>query len=267
MEQTRQRTQQRPQNPRPRRKKRRAPVRELAICAAVIFVAGFLMGFLIRGAFIPKEEKPAETTLPPVETTTEPKAQPPVPLDDWRLVLVNAANPLPEDYSVSMTQLSDGLQVDKRCYSDLQAMLNACTGAGLVPRLESAYRDWAQQNERFDQEMARLVAEGMNHAQAEKETAKTVAEAGCSEHHLGLAVDIIDTREWSLEQSQEDLPAQQWLMKNCWKYGFILRYPDDKIDITGIIYEPWHYRYVGLELAEELHNSGLTLEEYIDSLD
>ena len=160
MEQTRQRTQQRPQNARPRRKKRRAPIRELAICAAVIFVAGFLMGFLIRGAFVPKEEKPAETTLPPVETTTEPKAQPPVPLDDWRLVLVNAANPLPEDYSVSMTQLSDGLQVDKRCYSDLQAMLNACTAAGLSPRLESAYRDWAQQNERFDQEMARLVADG-----------------------------------------------------------------------------------------------------------
>lgn len=251
MEQTRQKTAQRPQNPRPRRKKRRAPIRELAICAAVIFVAGFLMGFLIRGAFVPKEEKPAETTVPPVETTTEPKAQPPVPLDDWRLVLVNAANPLPESYSVSMTQLSDGLQVDKRCYSDLQAMLNACTAAGLSPRLESAYRDWAQQNERFDQEMARLVAEGMNHAQAEKETAKTVAEAGCSEHHLGLAVDITDK------------DAQQWLQEHSWEYGFILRYPGDKTAETGYSYDPGHYRYVGREAAKEMWESGLCLEEYL----
>ena len=137
MEQTRQRAQQqkkqqqRPQNARTRRKKRRAPIKELVICAAVIFLAGFLLGFLVRGAFLPKEEKLAETTLPPVATTTEPKAQPPVPLDDWRLVLVNAQNPLPESYAVSMTQLSDGLQVDKRCYSDLQAMLDACEATGL----------------------------------------------------------------------------------------------------------------------------------------
>ena len=67
-------------------------------------------------------------------------------------------------------------------------------------------------------------------------------------------------------EEQEDLEGQKWLMENCWRYGFILRYPKDKIDITGIIYEPWHYRYVGLEVAKELHESGLTLEEYMDSL-
>ena len=251
MEKTRQRTGQRPQTARPRRKKRRAPIKELAICAAVIFVAGFLLGFLVRGAFIPKAEEPVETTPPPVVTTTVPKAQPPVPLDDWRLVLVNAANPLPEGYTVSMTQLSDGLQVDKRCYSDLQAMLDACTAAGLYPRLESAYRDREEQDLRIDGEVARLVEEGMSHAEAEQEALKTMAAAGCSEHHLGLAVDIADR------------DAQQWLQEHSWEYGFILRYPGDKTAETGYAYDPGHYRYVGREAAKEMWESGLCLEEYI----
>ena len=252
MEQTRQRVQQqRPQNVRPRRKKRRAPIKELAICAGVIFLVGFLLGFLVRGAFIPKEETPAETTQPPVETTTEPRAQPPVPLDDWRLVLVNAQNPLPEDFAVSMTKLSDGHEVDKRCYFDLQTMLDACAAAGLSPRIESAYRDRAAQDARFDQEMTRLVEGGMNHAQAEKEAAKTVAAAGCSEHHLGLAVDIADK------------DAQQWLQEHSWEYGFILRYPGDKTEQTGYSYDPGHYRYVGREVAAEMWETGLCLEEYL----
>lgn len=252
MEQKRQRMQQqRPQNVRPRRKKRRAPIKELAICAGVIFLAGFLLGFLVRGAFLPKEEKPAETTQPPVETTTEPKAQPPVPLDDWRLVLVNAQNPLPEDFAVSMTKLSDGHEVDKRCYSDLQAMLDACEAAGLYPRLESAYRDREEQNRRIDEEVARLVGEGMNHAKAEQEALKSMAAAGCSEHHLGLAVDIADK------------DAQQWLQEHSWEYGFILRYPGDKTAETGLAYDPGHYRYVGREAAAEMWETGLCLEEYL----
>ena len=93
-----------------------------------------------------------------------------------------------------------------------------------------------------------------------------VARPGTSEHELGLAVDIIDTQLWDLVEEQENLPAQQWLMENSWKYGFIFRYPKDKIEITGIIYEPWHYRYVGKELAAEIHESGLTLEEYLANL-
>ena len=251
MEQTRKKPEQQSRNVRPRRKKRRAPIRELAICAAVIFVAGFLVGFLVRGAFLPREEKPAETTLPPVETTTEPKAQPPVPLDDWRLVLVNGANPLPEDHAVSMTQLPDGHEVDKRCYSDLQAMLDACEAAGLYPRLESAYRTWEEQDKCISEEIDRLVEEGMSHAKAEKEAAKRIAVPGCSEHHLGLAVDLADK------------DAQQWLQEHSWEYGFILRYPLGTTEITGIIYEPWHYRYVGLEVAMELRDLGITLEEYL----
>ena len=251
MEQTRKKPVQQSRNVRPRRKKRRAPIRELAICAAVIFVAGFLVGFLVRGAFLPREEKPAETTQPPVETTTEPKTQPPVPLDDWRLVLVNPANPLPESCTASMTRLSDGHEVDKRCYSDLQAMLDACEAAGLYPRLESAYRTWEEQDKCISEEIDRLVEEGMSHAKAEKEAAKRIAVPGCSEHHLGLAVDLADK------------DAQQWLQEHSWEHGFILRYPGDKVEQTGYAYDPGHYRYVGREAAKEMWESGLCLEEYL----
>ena len=110
------------------------------------------------------------------------------------------------------------------------------------------------------------MASGASPAEAEAEAATVVLRPGTSEHHLGLAVDIIDTKLWALDERQAQMPAQRWLMENSWRYGFILRYPPEKTHITGIIYEPWHYRYVGTELAAELHGSGLTLEEYLQNL-
>ena len=94
-------------------------------------------------------------------------------------------------------------------------------------------------------------------------TARSVALPGTSEHELGLAVDIIDEFYTNLDAGQENTSTQQWLMANSWRYGFILRYPNGSTDITGIIYEPWHYRYVGLEYAKDIYERGLTLEEYI----
>ena len=89
---------------------------------------------------------------------------------------------------------------------------------------------------------------------------------GTSEHHLGLAVDIVDVNYQLLNDAQADTPVQQWLMANSWRYGWILRYPDEKSEITGIIYEPWHYRYVGVEIAQEIMNLGITLEEYLGAV-
>ena len=90
-----------------------------------------------------------------------------------------------------------------------------------------------------------------------------MAVPGTSEHQLGLAVDLVDNHNWSLDESQASMPAQQWLIKHSWEYGFILRYPGDKGELTGIIYEPWHYRYVGKEAARVIHQQGLCLEEYL----
>ena len=108
-----------------------------------------------------------------------------------------------------------------------------------------------------------LVSGGMSEEEAKVEAAKAVAIPGTSEHQLGLAVDLVDANMQDLTSAQESTETQKWLMANSWRYGFIHRYPNGKTDITGIIYEPWHYRYVGKDAAQEIFNRDITLEEYL----
>ena len=110
-----------------------------------------------------------------------------------------------------------------------------------------------------------MMASGMNEELARIAAAREVAAPGTSEHQLGLSVDIIDSEYTVLDEAQANTPTQQWLMKNSWRYGFILRYPEGKSEITGIIYEPWHYRYVGKEAKEDIYESGLCLEEWLET--
>ncbi len=269
----------RPQSPRRKpRPKRKPPIRALAICAGIIFLAGFLMGFLVRGFFLPKDkpeeskppvdtkppvvQTPPETTLPP-ETTVPPTTLPPETETPWNLVLANPWNPIPEGYEVSLTQLANGLSVDKRCYTDLQAMISACRLAGLSPVVASAYRTMEEQTELFESKVRRLQGEGWNETAAREQAAREVAVPGTSEHHLGLAVDLVDQSYQGLDEKQEETAVQKWLMEHCWEYGFILRYPNGKSSVTGIIYEPWHYRYVGKEYAAQIKESGLCFEEWL----
>jgi len=115
----------------------------------------------------------------------------------------------------------------------------------------------------YNNKIQRLRDEGVGWYEAPELAALSVAVPGTSEHQLGLAVDIIDENYKLLTRWQEYTDTQQWLMKNCHKYGFILRYPNGTTDITGIIYEPWHYRYVGAEVAAEITELGITFEEYL----
>ena len=188
-----------------------------------------------------------------------------------RVIVANPWNPVPDDYVADFVTLSteyavDDCMVDRSCYADLLAMIDACNAAQPRALVVSAYRDFDHQTRNFTRKVNYYLGKGYSQEEAEKEAATEVAVPGTSEHQLGLAVDIIDTRLWDLTSEQANQPAQQWLMENSWQYGFIFRYPQDKIDVTGIIYEPWHYRYVGRELAAEIHYSGLTLEEYLASL-
>ena len=188
-----------------------------------------------------------------------------------RVIVANPWNPVPDDYVADFVTLStqyavDDCKVDRSCYDDLIAMIDACNAAQPRALVVSAYRDFDHQTRNFTRKVNYYLGKGYSQEDAEKEAATEVAVPGTSEHQLGLAVDIIDTRLWDLTSEQANQPAQQWLMENSWQYGFIFRYPKDKIDVTGIIYEPWHYRYVGRELAAEIHYSGLTLEEYLASL-
>ena len=180
------------------------------------------------------------------------------PID--RSVLVR----LPKGYGDQ--NLDKGL-VHKDCYDDLLAMMNDCyriTGKDVY--VISGFRTYNYQKNNFENQVAQYTNAGYSRSEAERLAAEWVAVPGTSEHHLGYAVDIIDTQIWDLVEEQETLEGQQWLMENCWKYGFILRYPKNTKDKTGINYEPWHYRYLGKEIAKEVHDSGLTLEEYIASL-
>lgn len=200
---------------------------------------------------------------PPVQKGYVPGRDPEPSSGDWALILVNAETPLPENCAIQTVTLSNNLQVDLRCYPDLQAMMDACRDAGLSPVICSAYRTREQQEQLFQAQTEQYLAQGYSRTRAEEEAGKAVAAPGTSEHQLGLAVDIVDADNQQLERSQEDTAVQRWLMAHSWEYGFILRYPSGKSQFTGIIYEPWHYRYVGREHAEQIHALNLCLEEYL----
>ncbi len=185
---------------------------------------------------------------------------------DWNLILVNPWNKLPDDYEISLTPLPNGHSIDSRCYPALSNMMNDCRKAGLQPLICSSYRSQEKQESLFQERIDELRAQGYSKKDAKAKAATSVARPGTSEHQLGLAVDIVDKSHQMLDAAQEYTPVQQWLLENSWKYGFILRYPNQKSSLTGIIYEPWHYRYVGQAAAQEIHERDICLEEYLEDL-
>lgn len=246
------------------RRRRRSPL-PLALAALAFLTAAALA---LAGAGRPDPAKPPENqSMAAVSAAPSPDPSPtPFPepdRNDWKLTLVNRWNPLPKTWRVYLLQLSNGLYVDERCYPDLQDMMDGCRAAGLSPKICSAYRTQETQETLYQNEVSAQMALGLSWERAREEAGKAVALPGTSEHQLGLALDIVDMNNQHLDRSQEDTPVQRWLMAHSWEYGFILRYPSGKSDITGIIYEPWHYRYVGRSAAREIYQSGLCLEEYL----
>ena len=182
------------------------------------------------------------------------------------LYLVNPWNYVPEDYTVELTPINDLHAIADVAYSDYLDMITDCEEAGFMPVVCSSYRTQEYQEGLFQNRIDRYVKEGYSVEEATGLAGQSVAVPGTSEHQLGLALDIVDNRNWKLDESQADMPTQQWLMENSWRYGWILRYPNEKSAITGIIYEPWHYRYVGKTIAKEIYDLGICLEEYLQML-
>ena len=176
-------------------------------------------------------------------------------LNQWNLLLVNPWKAMPDDFEVKTAEVEGGYVVDERIADAMKEMLADCREAGYSPQIISSFRTRETQQYLYD------------HTANKDDTAIP----GHSEHECGLAADIIDSSSagWAdpLIDAQEELPAQKWLMEHCQDYGFILRYPKDKEEVTGIIYEPWHYRYVGKEHAKTIMGEGLCLEEYIENYD
>ena len=243
------------------------------LAAALLAFAG---GLAVGRSGTPGQDKtaqndPSAQSPGPTESASQPTPTP-VPAsdgpasaeDDWALLLVSWEHALPDDFSIpELTQLRNGHAVDSRAYPALQAMMDGARAAGLQPLICSSYRTWDTQVRLFEQEVQNWLSRGYTREEAEAQAAMWVARPGTSEHQTGLAVDIVDLSYQILDKQQESTPVQQWLMAHCAEYGFILRYPTDKSALTGIGYEPWHYRYVGTEAAKEIMENGLCLEEYL----
>lgn len=184
---------------------------------------------------------------------------------DWRLVLVNKRYRLAENMTIA-TKTIHGEEMDERIYDSLTQMLE--DGERDSDReflVCSGYRSVDLQKELFENKIRRVLEDdsSLSYEEAYEIAATEVAIPGASEHNTGLTVDICALDFQMLIEEYEETDEAQWLRENCYKYGFILRYPKGKEDVTGIIYEPWHFRYVGVEAATEIMSDGITLEEYL----
>lgn len=177
----------------------------------------------------------------------------------WNLILVNRDYYIPEDYKVELESFDNGEAVDSRIYPALQEMFKDAKDDGVHMFVREGYRTHGEQQELWDDKVEEYQEQVLVEFLAKWKAKKWVAIPGTSEHQLGLAVDI--NADISKSSSQE---VYSWLAQNAYQYGFIQRYPADKTEITGISYEPWHYRYVGEDVAREMFQEGICLEEYVD---
>ena len=211
-------------------------------------------------------------TIPVPSSSVSSEPQPPKidPNDDWRLMLVNADHLLPEDYTFEKVVIEDNFTFDARAAQALTEMLEAGRAAGYSLRIVSTYRTVERSDYLYTSKISEYQALGYSEEDAAVEAARWVAPPRQSEHNAGLAIDVVsrdyDQVYGDLMHEFEDFPAFTWLSEHCVEFGFILRYPEDKQEITGITYEPWHYRYVGVEHAQKMQELDLCLEEYWDYL-
>ena len=183
--------------------------------------------------------------------------------EEYYLLLANAENPLPQDWSIQTEEVQNGYEMDKRAAPAMREMIQAAKEDGVELMLCSAYRSVEKQQQLFDRSQQAYMAQGMSEEEAYAKTATETAIPGTSEHQTGLAADIVTPTYQMLDAGFADTPAGQWLSEHAAEYGFVLRYPQDKQEVTGIIYESWHYRFVGKIHAKLMKESGLCLEEYL----
>lgn len=181
---------------------------------------------------------------------------------DWRLQIASVAHPLPDNFVQPSTTVidSDGREIDSRIYSDYKNLVGAAAEDGIKIYPISAFRPHSTQVSLFNRRVEQARQEGYSDPKAE--AARHVAVPGTSEHELGLAVDFNSVDEQTFRNTAE----AKWLAEHCTEYGFVIRYPEDKESVTGIIYEPWHLRYVGVENAKRMKELNMCLEEYVDRL-
>lgn len=210
-----------------------------------------------QSAEMPPSSDSPEQELPESSSGATETLLPQVDLDSWELMLVNADNPLPEDYAPTEIAYVGDSQCpqDSRIAQALEDFAQGARDQGLPVYLSSGYRTYSEQQG--------LFRNMVNREGSEEAAAKIVSRPGTSEHQTGLACDITDIYRELKTHDLENTETYRWMKEHCHEYGFIVRYPEDKSDITGVIYEPWHFRYVGMEAAEYIMKNGLCLEEFL----
>lgn len=189
--------------------------------------------------------------------------------DDWRLILINKQHSIPDDYSVtlgSVSTIKGTMYCDERIVEDWLAMQQAAADENVVVEICSPYRDLEYQQMLFDRKIKRYMGRGMSYMEAYQMASQAVTVPNASEHQIGLALDIVTSNYRTLDEGFAQTAAGTWLAENSYKYGFILRYPKGKEYITGIEFEPWHFRYVGVEAATVITEAGITLEEFWEEI-
>lgn len=199
----------------------------------------------------------SQTSLEDQEVEVVPREVP------WYLAIINEGNPLDAGFRPELGQLTYGHFVDIRILEATQQLLSSAENAGIELRIAASFRDYETQKNLFDYHMGNWVNQGYGFFDSFQKTRQSVAPPGSSEHQAGLAIDLVPFGDAIPSEEMSLTPEIRWLVENAYSYGFIMRYPYGTTHITGVVYEPWHWRYVGLEAAREITNRGITLEEYL----
>lgn len=217
-----------------------------------------------------------EPTSTPEESTTEAETttKPPVKWDNynpvevlnsesWATTLISKKYPLGKTYSPTLAPVIEGSSVtaDTKVSDAYKLMYADALKQGIVLTPYSAYCSYSRQQTNYENKVQAFILQGMTEDEAKANAEKRIEPAGCSENGAGLSVDIV-----SASAGFASTDEYKWLVANAHKYGFVLRYPEDKTDITGMIYQPWHWRYVGVEAANEMKSQNLCLEEYLGAV-
>lgn len=242
-----------------------------------IVLTGLVLGLILCGCgerslgppVSPEPDSEASPAVPaqPVSLPPEESSSPQEPVEeDWRLMLVNPDHLLPDDFTVELAMTSYGYEMDARIVEPLTAMIEAAAADGVTLLPCYGYRTREQSAQLFEKQVSRQLAAGLSQEAAVEEAKKWVAPPGTSDHHTGLALDIVTPEHQVLNHAFAGTPAARWMAGHSTEYGFVIRFPEDKQEITGITYEPWHLRYVGEEHARVMREQNLCLEEYWEQL-
>lgn len=253
-------------------------VKRIMACIGIIVLEGIVLCWLVAGKpkTAPENEQRNASVMPSVgggaggEKKDSRKDSDGIVFDrkSPKLVLVNKKNELDPGYDASLRYICNGrLQASRRLYRMLVQMLKDARKEGYHYWIASAYRSREKQKKLIEVDVRKEMQRGFSYKKALRLTLSETMLPGHSEHETGLALDILCSGNMNMDSSQEEEPGNVWLRENCHRYGFILRYPKDKEEITGIHYEPWHFRYVGEKASRYMKKHELTLEEFWERCD